>query len=58
MIMAMDYHNGTPPEYQAPLFRNGDENMSCLLDLGHFNENLTMKTGFHRYAGNSTVSQD
>lgn len=50
MVMAMDYHEGTPSEYQAPLFHSGDENVSRLLNLGHFNENLTMKTGFHRYA--------
>ncbi len=48
--MAMDYQKGTPSDYQAPLFHNGDENVSRLLNLGHFNENLTMKTGFHRCA--------
>jgi hypothetical protein len=50
MIMAMDYNDSTPPDYQAPLFHQGDEHASRLINLGHFSENHVMKTGFHRYA--------
>jgi hypothetical protein len=50
MIMAMDYYEDTPSDYQAPHFHPGGENISHLLNLGHFSDNFVMKTGFHRYA--------
>jgi hypothetical protein len=50
MIMAMDYNDGTPCGYQAPRFRHGDEQVSRLINLGHFSENNVMNTGYHRYA--------
>jgi hypothetical protein len=53
MIMAMDYVDGTPSDYQAPRFHQGDEHASRLINLGHLNENRVMNTGFHRYAWKS-----
>jgi hypothetical protein len=50
MIMAMDYVDGTPPDYQAPRFHQGDEHAARLINLGHLNGNRVMNTGFHRYA--------
>jgi hypothetical protein len=50
MIMAMDYNDNTPSDYQAPRFHQGDEHASRLINMGHFSENHVMKTGFHRFA--------
>jgi hypothetical protein len=50
MIMAMDYNDDTPPDYQAPRFHQGDEHASRLINLGHFSDNHVMNTGYHRYA--------
>lgn len=47
--MAMNYNDGTPFDYQAPCFHQGDDHASRLINLGHFSENQMMRTGYHRY---------
>jgi hypothetical protein len=49
MVMAMDYTDGTPFDYQAPRFHQGDEHASRFINLGYFDENYVLKTGHHRY---------
>lgn len=48
MIMAMDYNDRAPYEYQAPCFHQGSEHVSRLVNMGNFSENRVMKTGFHK----------
>ncbi|KAE9373446.1 hypothetical protein N431DRAFT_438711 [Stipitochalara longipes BDJ] len=50
MVMAMDYTDSTPSEYQAPRFRKGDEHASRLINLGNFDENYVLKAGRHSVA--------
>ncbi|PMD41498.1 hypothetical protein L207DRAFT_581924 [Hyaloscypha variabilis F] len=50
MVMAMDYTDGTPSDYQAPRFHQGDEHASRFINLGYFDENYVLKTGHHSVA--------
>ncbi|CCU75056.1 putative Bgh-specific protein [Blumeria hordei DH14] len=47
MLLSLMYNDKASENYQPPMFRPGNSNSIKILESGHPNPNLRMKTGFH-----------